>query len=59
MNNLKSYKQKLIKTYQDLNNIDLNLIVEKLKNSKDTRHATISIYDGKEHEQYKKEIIAP
>ena len=33
MNNFKSYKEKLIKTYQDLNNIDLNLIAEKLKNT--------------------------
>ena len=33
----------------------IDYVVEKLKNSKDTRHATISIYDGKEHEQYKKD----
>ena len=33
MNNFKSYKEKLIKTYQDLNNIDLNQILEKLKNT--------------------------
>ena len=33
MNNLKSYKEKLIKTYRDLNNIDLNSIFEKLKNT--------------------------
>ena len=33
MNNFKTYKEKLIKTYQDLNNIDLNLIAEKLKNT--------------------------
>ena len=33
MNYFKAYKEKLIKTYQDLNNIDLNLILEKLKNT--------------------------
>ena len=33
MNYLKSYKEKLIKTYRDLNNIDLNSIFEKLKNT--------------------------
>ncbi len=33
MNNFKAYKEKLIKTYQDLNKIDLNLIAEKLKNT--------------------------
>ena len=33
MNNLKSYKQKLIKTYRDLNNINLNSVFEKLKNT--------------------------
>ena len=33
MNKLKSYKEKLIKTYRDLNNIDLNSIFEKLKNT--------------------------
>jgi thymidylate synthase len=31
----------------------LDYIVEKLKNNKDTRHAAISIYDGKEHSDYK------
>ena len=33
MNKFKAYKEKLIKTYQDLRNIDLNLILEKLKNA--------------------------
>ena len=33
MNNFKSYKEKLIKIYQDLNNIDVTLILEKLKNT--------------------------
>ena len=33
MNNLKFYKKKLIKTYRDLNNINLNSIFEKLKNT--------------------------
>ena len=33
MNNLKSYKEKLIKTYRDLNNINLNSIFENLKNT--------------------------
>ena len=33
MNNFKTFKEKFIKTYQDLNNIDLNSIVEKLKNT--------------------------
>ena len=33
MNNLKSYKEKLIKTYRDINSIDLNSIFEKLKNT--------------------------
>ena len=32
MKNLKDYKDKLIKTYKDLNNIDINSIFEKLKN---------------------------
>ena len=33
MKNFKTYKEKIIKTYQDLNNIDLNSILEKLKNT--------------------------
>ena len=33
MKNLKDYKDKLIKTYKDLNNIDINSIFEKLKNA--------------------------
>ena len=33
MKNFKAFKEKLIKTYQDLNNIDLNSILEKLKNT--------------------------
>ena len=33
MKNLKDFKEKLIKTYQDLNNVDLNSILEKLKNT--------------------------
>jgi len=33
MNYFKTYKEKLIKTYQDLNNIDLNQILEKVKNT--------------------------
>ena len=33
MNYFKAYKEKLIKTYQDLNNIDLNQILEKVKNT--------------------------
>ena len=38
------------------NNISqLDYIVDKLKNNKDTRHAAISIYDGKEHYKYEKD----
>lgn len=38
------------------NNISqLDYIIDKLKNNKDTRHAAISIYDGKEHPKYKKD----
>ena len=33
MNYFKAYKEKLIKTYQDLNNIDLNQILETVKNT--------------------------
>ena len=41
------------KDYAELSQIDY--IVEKLKNNKETRHAAISIYDGKEHQQYEKD----
>ena len=41
------------KDYAEKSQIDY--IVEKLKNDKDTRQATISIYDGKEHEKYEKD----
>ena len=30
--NFKPYKEKLIKTYKEINNIDLNSILDKLKN---------------------------
>ena len=33
MKNLKSFKEKFLKIYKDLNNIDLNSILEKLKNT--------------------------
>ena len=41
------------KDYAELSQIDY--IVEKLKNNKETRQAAISIYDGKEHQQYEKD----
>ena len=38
------------------NNISqIDYVVDKLKNNKDTRHAAISIYDCKEHPKYKKD----
>jgi len=39
--------------HAELSQIDY--IVEKLKNNKETRQAAISIYDGKEHERYEKD----
>ena len=41
------------KDYGEKSQIDY--IVDKLNLNKDTRHAAISIYDGKEHEQYEKD----
>ena len=38
------------------NNVSqLDYVIDKLKNNKDTRHAAISIYDCKEHPKYKKD----
>ena len=38
------------------NNISqLDYVIDKLKNNKDTRHAAISIYDCKEHPKYEKD----
>jgi len=39
--------------WQRENQIDY--VVKKLKKNKNTRHAAISIYDGKEHDKYKKD----
>ncbi len=38
--------------YQWQRNGQLDYVVDKLKNHKHTRHAAISIYDGKEHDQF-------
>ena len=35
--------------YQWERNYQLDYVIAKLKHDKDTRHAAISIYDGKEH----------
>ena len=39
--------------YQWQRNNQLKYVVDKLKSKHDTRHATISIYDGKENQMYK------
>ena len=36
-------------------NNQLEYVIKKLRKNKDTRHAAISIYDCKEHDQYKKD----
>ena len=41
--------------YQWERNYQLDYIIAKLKNDKNTRHAAISIYDGKEHKKYRKD----
>ena len=41
--------------WQMYRNNQLDYVVAKLKNEKDTRHAAISIYDCKEHERYRKD----
>ena len=41
--------------YQWERNYQLDYVVAKLRNDKDTRHAAISIYDGKEHADYRKD----
>jgi len=41
--------------YQWERNYQLDYVVAKLKHDKDTRHAAISIYDGKEHSKYRKD----
>ena len=38
--------------YQWERNGQLDYVIEKLKNHKHTRHAAISIYDGKEHDKF-------
>ncbi len=41
--------------YQWQRNNQLGYVVDKLRNNPDTRHATISIYDAKEHNRYDKD----
>ena len=41
--------------WQMYRNDQLDYVIAKLRNEKDTRHAAISIYDCKEHEFYKKD----
>ena len=41
--------------WQMYRNDQLNYVIAKLKNEKDTRHAAISIYDCKEHSTYEKD----
>ena len=41
--------------WQMYRNNQLDYVIAKLRNEKDTRHAAISIYDCKEHEFYKKD----
>ena len=41
--------------YQWERNHQLDYVIAKLKHEKDTRHAAISIYDGKEHTKYRKD----
>ena len=41
--------------WQMYRNDQLDYVVAKLSNEKDTRHAAISIYDCKEHEHYRKD----
>ena len=41
--------------WQMYRNDQLDYVVAKLKNEKDTRHAAISIYDCKEHKNYRKD----
>ena len=41
--------------WQMYRNDQLDYVVAKLKNEKDTRHAAISIYDCKEHKYYRKD----
>ena len=41
--------------YQWERNYQLDYVIAKLKHDKDTRHAAISIYDGKEHALYRKD----
>ena len=41
--------------YQWERNYQLDYVIAKLKHDKDTRHAAISIYDGKEHAKYRKD----
>ena len=41
--------------WQMYRNDQLNYVIAKLKNERDTRHAAISIYDCKEHKLYRKD----
>ena len=41
--------------YQWERNYQLDYVIAKLRHDKDTRHAAISIYDGKEHAKYRKD----
>ena len=61
MKNLKDYKNKLIKTYKDLNNIDIKSIFEKLKNtnlSDIKKLETKDIINFIKGSQYSKTIIS-
>ena len=61
MKNLKDYKDKLVKTYKDLNNIDIKSIFEKLKNtnlSDIKKLETKDIINFIKESQYSKTIIS-
>ncbi len=61
MKNFKVYKDKLIKTYKDLNNIDIKLIFEKLKNtnlSDIKKLETKDLINFIKESQYSKTIIS-
>ena len=61
MKNFKDYKDKLIKTYKDLNNIDINSIYEQLKNTNFSdikKLETKNIINFIKESQYAKTIIS-
>ena len=45
--------------WQMYRNDQLDYVIAKLRNEKDTRHAAISIYDCKEHKHYRKDTPCP